>query len=59
MGDYFMARKKVEKAEVVEVTNAQLLDALAVVAIKLDAILAVMTKLDELITDEVDKKNGR
>lgn len=58
MGDYFMAKKKVEK-EVVEVTNAQLLDALAVVAIKLDAILAVMTKLDELITDEVDKKNGR
>lgn len=54
----FMAKKKVEK-EVVEVTNAQLLDALAVVAIKLDAILAVMTKLDELITDEVDKKNGR
>ena len=53
-----MAKKKVEK-EVVEVTNAQLLDALAVVAIKLDAILAVMTKLDELITDEVDKKNGR
>lgn len=59
------AKKKTEVLENVnqnEITHQDLLDALAVIAIKLDGVVAIIDKILGVmnkVDEEIDKKNGK